>query len=210
MVTLKAKTNGDDAQRKMGHFWMGTRKGLDAVAVLLENYTILKKISEEEIQQKVAAIAQDLTRDYQNREPILIGVLNGVFIFFADLVREISFDHEIDFVRLASYGSQDTSSGTIELTKDVELSIYERHVIVVEDIVDTGLTLSYLVHHLEEKGPESVKICTLINKLERREKAVHIDYCGFEVEMGFIVGYGLDYNEKFRNLPYLLSLEIST
>lgn len=177
---------------------------------MLDNYTILRKISEKEIRQKVAAIAQDLTKDYQNRVPILIGILNGVFIFFADLVRKISFPHEIDFVRLASYGSQYTSSGTVELTKDVELSIQGRPVIVVEDIIDTGLTLSYLVHHLEEKGPESIRICTLINKLGRREKAVRIDYCGFQVERGFVVGYGLDYNEKFRNLPYILSLEIST
>jgi hypoxanthine phosphoribosyltransferase len=175
---------------------------------LLGNYTILRKIPEEEIRQKVKRIAQDLTKDYHNREPVLIGVLNGVFIFFADLVREISFPHEIDFVRLASYGSQDTSSGTVELTKDVELSIRGRPVIVVEDIIDTGFTLSYLVDHIEKKGPESVRICTLINKLERREKAVRIDYWGFEVEKGFVVGYGLDYNEKFRNLPYILSLEI--
>jgi len=177
---------------------------------LLKNYAILKKISEEEIRQKVLAIAHDLTKDYQDREPILIGVLNGVFIFFADLVREIAFAHRIDFVRLASYGSQVTSSGTIALTKDVELSIQGEHVIVVEDIIDTGLTLSYLVRHLEQKGPESIRICTLINKLERREKAVHIDYCGFELEGGFVVGYGLDYNEQFRNLPYILSLDIST
>jgi hypoxanthine phosphoribosyltransferase len=177
---------------------------------VLENYTILRKISEEEIQQKVTSIAQDLTKDYQDREPILIGILNGVFIFFADLVRKIPFAHKIDFIRLASYGSQNTSSGTVALTKDVELSIQGRHVIIIEDIIDTGLTLSYLIRHLEEKGPESVRICTLINKLERREKAVRIDYCGFEVERGFLVGYGLDYNEKFRNLPYILSLEVSS
>jgi hypoxanthine phosphoribosyltransferase len=175
---------------------------------LLENYTILRTISEKEIRQTVKTIAQDLTKDYRDREPVLIGVLNGVFIFFADLVREISFPHEIDFVRLASYGSQDTSSGSVALTKDIELSIGGRPVIVVEDIIDTGLTLSYLIHHIKEKGPESVKICTLINKLERREKAVRIDYWGFEVERGFVVGYGLDYNEKFRNLPYILSLEL--
>jgi hypoxanthine phosphoribosyltransferase len=175
---------------------------------LLRNYTILRKISEKEIRQTVKAIAQDLTKDYREREPVLIGILNGVFIFFADLVRELSFPHEIDFVRLASYGSQDTSSGTIKLTKDIELSLSGRPVIVVEDIIDTGLTLSYLVGYIEEKGPESVKICTLINKLERREKAVHIDYWGFTIERGFVVGYGLDYNEKFRNLPYILSLEL--
>ncbi|MBW1691724.1 MAG: hypoxanthine phosphoribosyltransferase [Deltaproteobacteria bacterium] len=177
-------------------------------AHLLENYTILRKISEKEIRQTVKTIAQDLTNDYRDREPVLIGVLNGVFIFFADLVREISFPHEIDFVRLASYGSRDTSSGTAALTKDIELSLSGRPVIIVEDIIDTGLTLSYLVGHIEEKGPESVKICTLINKLERREKAVHIDYEGFEIDRGFVVGYGLDYNEKFRNLPYILSLEL--
>jgi hypoxanthine phosphoribosyltransferase len=176
--------------------------------LLLANYTILRKISEEEIRQKVKTIAQDLTEDYQNRETVLIGVLNGVFIFFADLVREISFPHEIDFVRLASYGSQGTSSGSVKLTKDIELSIGGRHVIIVEDIIDTGFTLSYLVHHIEGKRPESVRICTLINKLERREKAIRIDYWGFEVDKGFVVGYGLDYNEKFRNLPYILSLEI--
>ncbi len=175
---------------------------------MLGNYTILRKISEEEIRKKVKTIAQDLTEDYQNREPVLIGVLNGVFIFFADLVREISFPHEIDFVRLASYGSQDTSSGSVKFTKDIELSIGGRHVLIVEDIIDTGFTLSYLVHHIEGKRPESVRICTLINKLERREKAIRIDYWGFEVEKGFVVGYGLDYNEKFRNLPYILSLEI--
>jgi hypoxanthine phosphoribosyltransferase len=177
---------------------------------VLENYTTLRKISEGEIRQRVKAIAQDITRDYQDREPVLVGVLNGVFIFFADLIREIPFSHEIDFVRAASYGSQDVSSGTIALTKDVELSIHERPVIVVEDIIDTGLTLSYLVEHLKQRGPESVRICALINKLERREKAVRIDYCGFEVEKGFVVGYGLDYNEKYRNLPYILSLEIPT
>ncbi len=177
---------------------------------MLENYTIRRKISEEEIRQKVITIAQDLAKDYQDREPILIGVLNGVFIFFADLVREITFAHTIDFVRLASYGSQTSSSGTVAFTKDVELSIKGRHVIVIEDIIDTGLTLSYLIRHLERQGPESVRICTLINKLERREKAVHIDYCGFELESGFVVGYGLDYNEQFRNLPYILSLDIST
>jgi len=177
---------------------------------LLENYTTLREISEQEIRQRVKSIAQDITQDYQDKAPVLIGVLNGVFVFLADLVREIPFTHEIDFVRLASYGSKDTSNGTIALTKDVELSIHARPIIVVEDIIDTGLTLSYLIDHLTEKRPESVRICALINKLERREKAVRIDYCGFEVEKGFVVGYGLDYKEQFRNLPYILSLEIST
>jgi len=177
---------------------------------LIGNYTILRKISEEEIRLKVQKIAQDLTKDYQDREPVLIGVLTGVFIFFADLVREISFPLKMDFVRLASYGSKDVSSGKISLTKDIELSVQGKPVLIVEDIIDTGLTLSYLVRHIRDKEPESIKVCTLINKLERREKVIQIDYWGFEIETGFLVGYGLDYNEQFRSLPYILSLEIST
>jgi hypoxanthine phosphoribosyltransferase len=175
---------------------------------VIEDYTVIEKISEEEIRQAVERIARDLRKDYENREPILIGILNGVFIFFADLVREISFPHKIDFVRLASYGSRDVSSGEVTLTKGVELSIRGRPVIIVEDIIDTGITVSWLVRYLEEKGSESVRICALINKLERREKAIQVDYWGFEVERGFLVGYGLDYNEQFRYLPYILSLEI--
>jgi len=157
---------------------------------LIDNYNILKKISEEEIQQQVKKIARDITNEYQNREPVLIGVLNGVFVW------------------LASYGSKNVSSGEITLTKDIELSIKGKPVIIIEDIIDTGLTLSYLVRHIKEGEPESVKVCALINKLERREKEIEIDYWGFEIKKGFVVGYGLDYNEKFRYLPYILSLEI--
>ena len=175
---------------------------------MIDNYNILKKISEEEIRQQVKKIAQDITNEYQNQEPVMIGVLNGVFVFFADLVREISIPLKIDFVRLASYGSKNVSSGEITLTKDIELSIKGKPVIIIEDIIDTGLTLSYLVRHIKEGEPESVKICALINKLERREKEIEIDYWGFEIKKGFVVGYGLDYNEKYRYLPYILSLDI--
>ncbi len=174
------------------------------------NYRIVKKIPEREIRQQVKRIAQDITNDYQHREPVLIGILNGVFIFFSDLVRELSIPTKIDFVRLASYGSKDVSNGKITLTKDIELSVKEKPVIIVEDIIDTGATLSYLVTHIKKREPESIKICALINKLERRKKAVHIDYYGLEIDSGFVVGYGLDYNERFRNLPYILTLEILT
>ena len=175
---------------------------------MINRYQIFKKISEQEIRQQVKKIAQDITDEYKDREPVLIGVLNGVFIFFSDLVREISIPLKIDFVRLASYGSRDVSSGTITLKKDIKLPIKGKPVIIVEDIIDTGLTLSFLVAHIKEREPESIKICTLINKLERREKKIGIDYWGFEIKEGFMVGYGLDYNEKFRYLPYILSLEI--
>jgi len=175
---------------------------------LINRYRIVKKIPEQEIRQQVKKIAQDITNEYQDQEPVLIGVLNGVFIFLSDLVREISIPLKIDFVRLASYGSRDVSSGKITLTKDIELPVKGKPVIIVEDIIDTGSTLSFLVTHIKEREPESIKICALLNKLERREKEIEIDYWGFEIKEGFMVGYGLDYNEKFRYLPYILGLEI--
>ena len=175
---------------------------------MINNYRIVKKITEQEIHQQVKKIARDITNEYRDREPVLIGVLNGVFVFFSDLVREISIPIKIDFVRLASYGSKDVSNGNITLTKDIELPVKGKPVVIVEDIIDTGSTLSYLVTHIKERRPESIKICALINKLERREKNIGIDYWGFQIKEGFMVGYGLDYNEKFRYLPYLLGIEI--
>ena len=175
---------------------------------MINNYNIVKKITEQEIHQQVKKIARDITNDYKDREPVLIGVLNGVFVFFSDLVREIAIPLKIDFVRLASYGSGDVSSGNIALTKDIELPVKGKPVVIVEDIIDTGLTLSYLVAHIKEKKPESIKICALIDKLERREEDIRIDYWGFQIKEGFMIGYGLDYNEKFRYLPYILGIEI--
>ena len=175
---------------------------------MINNYHIVKKITEQEIHQQVKKIARDITNDYKDREPVLIGVLNGVFVFFSDLVREISIPLKIDFVRLASYGSSDVSSGNIAFTKDIELPVKGKPVVIVEDIIDTGLTLSYLVAHIKEKKPESIKICALIDKLERREEDIRIDYWGFQIKEGFLIGYGLDYNEKFRYLPYILGIEI--
>jgi hypoxanthine phosphoribosyltransferase len=158
-------------------------------------------IPRDTIQKRVKEIANQISSDYKGREPILIGILNGVVFFFADLVREISIPTKIDFIRAASYGSKTTSSGKIRLTKNVEIPIQGESVIVVEDIVDTGLTLTHIVKDLEAKGVESLRICALIDKVERRDLTVHIDYCGFRIEEGFIVGYGLDYNEKYRHLP---------
>jgi len=164
-------------------------------------------IPRDTIQKRVKEIANQISSDYKGREPILIGILNGVIFFFADLVREISIPTKIDFIRAASYGSKTTSSGKIRLTKDVEIPIQGESVIVVEDIVDTGLTLTHIVKDLEAKGVESLRICALIDKIERRDLTVHIDYCGFRTEEGFIVGYGLDYNEKFRHLPDICVLK---
>lgn len=163
-------------------------------------------IPKESIQSRVKELGAKISADYKGREPVLIGILNGVVFFFADLIRQISIPVELDFMRAASYGSEKLSSGQIRLTKDVEIPIKGRQVVVVEDIVDTGLTLTHILRLLEKKGAESVRLCALIDKRERRKVEVHVDYCGFQINEGFIVGYGLDYAEKYRYLPeiYLL------
>jgi len=167
-----------------------------------------KVLSQDRIQEKVQELAQLISQDYREKEPIMVGVLNGVFMFFADLVRNLSIPVEIDFVRLASYGSRSQSSGEVRLIKDVELEIRDRDVLVVEDIVDSGHTLAFLHTYFEHKACKSVKTCALIDKLERREKKVSLDYVGFEIKKGFLVGYGLDFNEKFRYLPCIYHLKL--
>jgi hypoxanthine phosphoribosyltransferase len=158
-------------------------------------------ISRKAILDKVEELARQISSDYQGKEPILIGILNGVVFFFADLVMKMTIPSKIDFIRAASYGPDMTSSGAIRFSKDVEIPIQGKPVIVVEDIVDTGLTLKQIVKRLEDKAPESIRICALIDKLERRDEEVTIDYCGFQVKEGFLVGYGLDHDEQYRYLP---------
>ena len=164
-------------------------------------------ISRKTIHEKVKELAGRLSSDYKETEPVFIGILNGAVFFFADIVREVNLPVKIDFIRAVSYGSGMESSGKIQLTKDVEISVKGKPVILVEDIVDTGLTISHIVKNLEAKHPESIKICALINKLERRKVAVQVDYFGFQINEGFIVGYGLDYDEKYRQLPDIYSLK---
>ena len=152
-------------------------------------------------------IAAEISSDYAEEEPVLIGVLNGVVFFFADLVRELNIPLNIDFIRASSYGNSDRSSGKVHFTKDVELMIHGRHVIIIEDIVDTGLTLKRIVQKISEKRPASIKTCVLIDKLEHREEEINIDYRGFHVEEGFLIGYVLDYDEKYRHLPDIYTLK---
>jgi hypoxanthine phosphoribosyltransferase len=163
-------------------------------------------LSRETIQSRVVELADQISADYAGKEPLFIGVLKGVVFFLADLMREIRISSELDFMRAASYGSEMTSSGRIKLTKDVEIPLKGKHVILVEDIVDTGLTLSHIIKNLENRGVESLRVCAFIDKLERRELTVSIDYCGFQVKKGFLVGYGLDYNEKYRHFPDIYEL----
>jgi len=162
-----------------------------------------------QIQDRVKELARDISKEFEGDEIVLIGVLNGAFIFLSDLVREMSIPVKIDFVRLASYGSDQMSSGQIKITKDIEQDINQRHVLIVEDIVDSGLTLDWLKQHLSKQAPASVRICALVDKKERRDTPIEIDFTGFEVKEGFLVGYGLDFNEQYRYLKdiYHLILE---
>ncbi|MEW6328096.1 MAG: hypoxanthine phosphoribosyltransferase [Thermodesulfobacteriota bacterium] len=161
------------------------------------------------IQKRIKDLGEEISRDYAGRELILIGVLNGAFVFMADLIRFLDIPVQVDFVRLASYGSKTESTGEVRFTKDIELPITGKDVLVVEDIIDTGHTLSYFKDIIALHKPRSVKICALISKTGRRETPIVIDYMGFEVERGFLVGYGLDYNENYRNLPDICSITMT-
>ncbi len=153
------------------------------------------------IQKRVRELAGQISKDYADRELIIIGILKGAFIFMADLIREISIPCRIDFTRLASYGDGSDSSGKVVMTKDIETSIKGRDILIVEDILDTGLTLQYLVGWLKERNPDSLKICVLLDKRRRRKVSFEADYVGFTIDDGFVVGYGLDFNEKYRFSP---------
>jgi hypoxanthine phosphoribosyltransferase len=164
-------------------------------------------ISRAEIARRVAELGERIGYDYAGPDLVMVGVLKGVFIFMADLVRALPFPVEVDFVRLCSYGAGTATSGEVRITKDVEMSLTGRDVLIVEDIVDTGLTLAFLKQHLAAHQPRSLRICCLIDKQERREVDVPLDYVGFVIEKGFLVGYGLDCGEQSRTLPEIFVLE---
>lgn len=163
-------------------------------------------IPEAAIQRRVREIADQISDDYRGDEPILVGILKGSIIFMADLMRAIRIPVKMDFIRAASYGSETQSSGTVRVTKDIELPVEGKSIILIEDIVDSGLTLTYVKKLLEGRGAASLRICALIDKSERREREVLVDYCGFQIQEGFLVGYGLDCNEEYRNLPEICVL----
>lgn len=182
------------------------RATLDAEIGLMSHSEKRLLFSSEEIGRQVKRLAQEISRDYQGRDVVLVGILKGVFIFLADLVRQLTIPVEIDFVRLASYGTGTTSSGMVRLTHDVELSIAGRDVLIVEDIVDSGLTLSFLREYLLTRTPRSLRICALVDKGERRSVQVELHYVGLRLDKGFVVGYGLDCRECYRYLPAIYEL----
>ena len=164
-------------------------------------------LSPDQIQKRVAEMAAEIARDLGATDTVLLGILNGAFIFMSDLVRNLSVPVRMDFLRLASYGGASQSSGNIQLRKSPELKLKNRTVVVVEDIVDTGLTLRWLKDYLGEKGVADLRIASLIDKPERRECDVKVDYVGFQIPKGFLVGYGLDYGERYRQLPGIYEIE---
>ena len=159
--------------------------------------------SEEEVSARIQEIADQINRDFEGKEVHLIGILRGGSFFMCDLAKRITLPVTIDFMSASSYGMSTSSSGVVKIVKDLEEPILGRNVIVVEDIIDTGRTLSYLLDMLKERGPESLKLCTLLNKPDRRVVDVNIDYNGYTIPDEFVVGYGLDYAQRYRNLPYI-------
>jgi hypoxanthine phosphoribosyltransferase len=176
----------------------------------IQNMTeFIPVINKAEIQRQISRIATTISADYQNRELVLVGVLKGAFLFLADLARELTLDKiKIDFLQASSYGADTVSSENIVLKKDIDVDIRGKDVLVVEDIVDTGLTLAYLLDHLQRFNPSSIKVCAMIDKSERRQAAVNVDYVCMNVQKGFLVGYGLDYAEDYRNLPEIYHMKL--
>ena len=164
-------------------------------------------LSEQQLQARVKELGAEITRDYAGRNPLLIGVLKGACFFLTDLLRAIDTRVGIEFMAISSYGASTRTSGEVRILKDLDVPVEGRDLIVVEDIVDTGLTLSYLLANLKSRGAASVKLVALLDKFERREREVEIDYLGFKIPDHFVVGYGLDYAERYRNLPFIAVLK---
>lgn len=160
-------------------------------------------LTEDQLREKIRELAEQITNDYRGRNPLVICVLKGAFIFMADLVKQLDMSIEIDFMAVSSYGASTKSSGVVKIIKDLDVSVEGRDVIIVEDIVDSGLTLTYLIDVLERRNALSVAVVALIDKPERRTSGIEVEYRGFILPDEFVVGYGLDYAEKYRNLPYV-------
>lgn len=172
-------------------------------------YDSLKEIlfSEQQIKEKVKELGDQISTDYQGRNPLFVGILKGVFIFMADLLRAVKINCEVDFMAISNYNHQIRSQGVVRIVKDLDLPIQGRHVVFVEDVIDTGLTINYLLRNLKERSPASLEVCTIFNKPAHRLVEIPIKYKGFDLPDRFVVGYGLDHSEKYRNMPFIGLLE---
>lgn len=174
---------------------------------MMKNDILKILISQDEIKQKVKELGDKITNDYKGKNLMVVGILKGCVVFLSDLIREIDLPLTMDFMVVSSYGSSTKSSGVVRIVKDLEKDIAGKDVLIVEDIVDTGLTLNYLVDYLKSRNANSVKICTLLEKPDRRKAEVDLEYVGFHIPDEFVVGYGLDYAEIYRNLPFVCILK---
>jgi hypoxanthine phosphoribosyltransferase len=164
-------------------------------------------VSEEDLRARVAELGAQISRDYEGRDLFMVGVLKGAVLFIADLMRELTVPCEIDFMAVSSYGSETDSSGVVRIMKDLDAPIEDREVLIVEDIIDSGLTLHYLMKNLRARSPRSIEVCALLTKPERRRVDLPIKYVGFEIPNRFAIGYGLDHAQRHRNLPYVAALD---
>lgn len=166
-------------------------------------YRDLERImfDEEALKAKVAELGVSLTEDYRDKNPLVVGILNGAMVFYADLIRQLKIPMETDFMKVSSYGASSVSSENVQIKKDLDVDIAGRHVVIVEDIIDSGNTMLYMLNRLKDRGAASVKLCALFSKPSRRTVTVNIDYLGWEIPDEFVVGYGLDFAERYRNLP---------
>ena len=163
-------------------------------------------VDTEALRARIAELGAEISADYAGRDLLLIGVLKGAVFFMADLMRKLTIPCEVDFMAISSYGASTDSSGVVRILKDLDINIEGRHVLVVEDIIDSGLTLSYLMRNLESREPATLEVCALLTKPDRREMEVPVRYVGFEIPNRFVIGYGLDFGERYRNLPYVAVL----
>lgn len=167
------------------------------------NYRIETLISRAEVEKRIKELAKKIESEYKDKDFICVGLLKGSVIFLSDLIKEIDIPLQIDFMNVSSYGNETTTSGNVKVLKDTDLDVSGKDVLIIEDIIDTGITLEYVLAMFKAKGVSSVKVCTLLSKPERRKVEVFVDYIGFEIPDKFVVGYGLDYAQKYRNLPYI-------
>ncbi len=165
-------------------------------------------IGSEDLNRRVAELAVEVSRDYEGKDVLLLGILKGAVFFLSDLMRELEIPAEVDFMAISSYGSATKSSGVVRILKDLDRPIEGRHVLIVEDIIDSGLTLRYLLGNLRGRNPKSLEVCALLSKREARVVDVPVRYVGFEIPNEFVIGYGLDYDERYRSLPYVATLEM--
>ncbi|HOB09063.1 MAG: hypoxanthine phosphoribosyltransferase [Limnochordia bacterium] len=164
-------------------------------------------LTEAQIAERVRQLGQEISRDYEGKDLVVVGILKGAICFFSDLIRQVEIPVNIDFMAVSSYGSSSQTSGVVKILKDLDMPIEGRHILLVEDIVDTGLTLNYLKTNLLSRNPASLKVAALLDKPERRQIDIHADYLGFSIPDHFVVGYGIDYAEQYRSLPYVAILD---